>query len=121
MVKQARKVIVFSRTPLFGQGLGKLLSTQKRIRFLGVAVTLAEVKALADQSHPDVIIVNQNDDGDLDGETLSKLLDITNQQVLSFTLADSDMIIYTRKRVPASIKELLNALTDVHRGQESLL
>lgn len=114
MVEKGRNLIVFSRTPLFGEGLGKLLSNHPGVKIIGYASTLSEVRSLADQIHPDVIVVDQNDGSELDGETLSDLLDISNEQVLSFTLADRDMIIYTQRRVPASIQELLNALSGVH-------
>lgn len=110
IAEKERTVIVFSRTPLFGEGLLKLLSPQENIKILGIAQTIPEVKDLASQALPDVIIMNQSDSHDLTKQALSELLDISSGQVLSFTLDDRDMVIYTRKSVPASIQALLNAL-----------
>lgn len=108
--KEIRNVIVFSKTPLFGEGILKFLSTQERIRILGIATSISEVRSLAETATPHVIIMNQNDSDDFNQQALSEFLDISSGQVLSFTLAERDMVIYTRKRVPASIQELLNAL-----------
>lgn len=109
-LEKERSVLVFSRTPLFGEGMLKLLSSQDGVRILGIAATIAEVRELAEQEIPDVIIMNQSDRDGLTGQALSDLLDIANGPVLSFTLAERDMVIYTRRRVPASIRELLNIL-----------
>lgn len=110
MIENMRNVIVFSRTPLLGEGILKLLSDLDQVRILGLAATISEVRELAENTPPSVIIMNQDDSDDFNEQALAEFLDISSGQVLSFTLAEQDMVIYTLKRVPASIQELLNAL-----------
>lgn len=106
-----RHVLVVSRQALFREGLRRLLSGLSDINLLDAVGSLAEAEALVANVPPDVIVVNREDESTVDQTILASLLDMTEAQVVTVTLADRGLTVYSRQHVPeASVQDLLDVL-----------
>ncbi len=73
--------------------------------------TLAKAEELSTVSPADVIITDR--DIPLEKEKLTILMEMTKSQVVTITVEDRDMMVYSQKRIPdATIQNLFEVLQD---------
>lgn len=111
MPDSQRRVIVISKHPLFREGLGRLLGGADGFELIGVVDTAADAEPLAVGQTPDLIIVDGKQGDDYSAEELTHLLNLSASQVVTLSLADPDMVVYTRHQVTRdSAEDLLGSL-----------
>lgn len=108
-----RHVIVVSPRPLFREGLRELLADVPGLQLSAAVATVAEVRALARQKVPDVIIVDDCQGEGGRRQALADLLALRVAQIVSVTLEERGMTVYSRRWLPeASWHTLLDLLRE---------
>lgn len=104
-------VVVISSRSLFREGLRSLLNDVSGIHLLGVFEGPDQLQAISDPSSVDVFLIDGDSDQDPMELDLKDLLTRENTRLVTVTLQDQDLNIFTRRRVPsASIKDLIQTL-----------
>lgn len=106
-----RRVLVISRHPLFRAGLGRVIRAEEGFELLGTCASLDEAGLQTGEAAPDLIIIDGKQGEDLSSSDLARMLDMSASQVLSLSLSDPDMTVYTREQISeASVEDLLRSL-----------
>lgn len=94
----ANQVLIISQQALFREGLRCLLSDSSDIDRLEVASSISEAKTLTPVMNPDLIIFDCSDlpFAKMQEETLVNLFRLGSVRVASLTLANKEMVIYSR-------------------------
>jgi len=94
----ASRVLIISQQALFREGLRRLLSDSPGIDRLEVVRSLSEAKMLAPVINPDLVIFDCSDlpFAEMQEETISSLFSLGSPRVVSLTLANKKMVIYSR-------------------------
>jgi DNA-binding NarL/FixJ family response regulator len=111
MQQRKRRVLVISRHPLFREGLGRVIRGEEGFELLGTCASIDEARLQSGDDAPDLIIVDGKQGKDLSASDLAKTLDMSASQVLSLSLSDPDMTVYTREQITeGSVEDLLRSL-----------
>lgn len=110
MSSSVRKVILVSGNPLFREGLVRVLRELEGFELVGIASSRDEAQALIERERPDVILVAR-DTSEVQTATGADLLKGSHGQVVELSVANSNMIVYSRKQVTrATVADLASAL-----------
>jgi DNA-binding NarL/FixJ family response regulator len=120
------RILIADDHPLFRDGIQMLLSTTEDLHVVGEATTGEEAIALAEQTQPDVILMDLRMPG-LNGiEATRRIIDISPQsRVLVVTMFDDDASVFTAMRAgargymlkDAQKEDLLRAIRAVGKGE----
>lgn len=103
---QPRRVLIASNHPLFGQGLQHLLQNRygARLQVVGLATNLAEALSALAKHHPDLVIVDHDDQTFNRDEILARLMEGESRLRVVLLSLDSpqDAIVYDRRTMAAA-------------------
>lgn len=106
------RVLIYSSHSLFREGLKRILSDAPGINLIGFAQTLPEFEKLVDENQVDVTIVEQVENEHALSETISRLLSMSEMQVITVNLEEADLNVYRREQIgEATAETLIAALT----------
>ncbi|GJM41785.1 MAG: hypothetical protein DHS20C20_20670 [Ardenticatenaceae bacterium] len=93
-----RRVLIISKQALFREGLRRLLSDSSGIDRLEGVRSLNDAKMLAPVMNPDLIIFDCSDlpPAEIPEEMISNLFRLGSPQVVFLTLANKQMVLYSR-------------------------
>lgn len=101
-----RRVLIASSHPLFGQGLRSLLQERKaaEVEVVSMVSSLEEALQALDRLHPDLIIVDYDDDSLNRDEFLARFMEGEQKQrvVLLSLQSAQDAIVYDRRTLAAA-------------------
>lgn len=105
--KDARRVLIVSSHPLFGQGLRRLLEErgEPEVRVVGMVSSVEEAVAALQTIRPDLVIVDYDDDRVNRDEFLARFVEGAGQLrvvLLSLKEGGSEAIVYDRRNLAAA-------------------
>lgn len=120
----SRRVLIASSHPLFGQGLHRLLQERRQagVEVVGMVATVDEALAALDQLHPDLIIVDYDDQALNRDEFLARFVEGESKlRVVLLSLhSPQEAIVYDRRTLAASqIDNWLEEWTYLDETQKS--
>jgi DNA-binding NarL/FixJ family response regulator len=105
-----RKVIVISKHPVFEEGLRRVLEESKGFALLGAVSSLEGAVLLVRETPPDVVIFDGEREGK-SGTDLAELFRLEPNQVVTLSLKDSNMSVFSRRQISqATIEDLLDSI-----------
>lgn len=110
MSSSDRRLILVSSNPLFREGLARVLKELDGFELVGIASSTEEARALIERMVPDVILVAR-DPADVKETIGAELLTRSQGHLVELSVADSDMVVYSRKHIAqATVADLASAL-----------
>lgn len=105
-----RNVLVISGNSLFREGLRRVLEDHPEFELLEVAASLDQAIEISDQVRPDVIIFDGEADPEF-GPELSRLFELSPEQLVSLSMTNSKMTIFSRRQVlQATVEDLIESI-----------
>lgn len=111
MKNAVRKVVLISSNSLFREGLARVLEDLEGFELVGVAASIEAASEMLRRASPDVILLARNPYSVIQDESGVRLLQGSMSQVIELSVSDSDMTVYSRRRIPqATAADLAAAL-----------
>jgi DNA-binding NarL/FixJ family response regulator len=105
-----RKVLVISKHSLFREGLRRVLTENPNFELLEAASSVEQAIKLSDKIHPDVIIFD-GETGREHGSKLAQLFQLSPDRVVTLSMADSKMTVFSRRQVQkATVEDLIDSI-----------
>lgn len=105
-----RTVLLISGHSLFREGLRRVIADSPDFDRLEVAGSIDEAAELSSWMAPDVIIFD-GDPGTPSGSKLAQLFQLSPDRVVTLSVADSSMTVFTKKQVVrASVEDLMASI-----------
>ncbi len=109
-MSEGRRVLVISKHSLFREGLRRVLGELEGFELMEAVPSLEEAAAMAVEALPDIIVFD-GEGGPRSGTELAQLFQLSPDRIVTLSLADTEMTVFTRRQVRrATVEDLLTSI-----------